>query len=73
MLRIWNRSRVINKIFIGKTVGIHQGSGFVSVVITDNMVGHCFGEFALTKKFTQKWESTWRKTSSMKRKSKKKK
>lgn len=72
MLRIWSRNRIIDKIFVGKTVGIHQGSGFVSVLVTESMVGHRFGEFALTKKFTQKWEATWRKTSSMQRKSKKK-
>ena len=37
--------------FVGTTVAIHDGRKFVSVFITENMVGHALGEFAQTRTF----------------------
>lgn len=36
---------------VGHTLGIHNGRTFMQVYVTENMVGHKIGEFALTRKF----------------------
>lgn len=47
---IKNRSSIITPIFIGYSVNIYNGINYVSVNITDNMIGHKFGEFSFTRK-----------------------
>jgi small subunit ribosomal protein S19 len=37
--------------FVGLTFAVHNGHEFVPVFVTENMVGHKFGEFAKTRKF----------------------
>ena len=37
--------------FVGLTIAVHDGRKFVSVYITENMVGHALGEFAATRTF----------------------
>jgi small subunit ribosomal protein S19 len=37
--------------FVGHTVAVHNGSKFIPIYVTENMVGHKLGEFALTRIF----------------------
>jgi len=37
--------------FVGQTIAVHNGKKFVSVFITENMVGHYLGELAPTRRF----------------------
>lgn len=69
--KIWQRGTVITKEYVGKAMDIHCGNGFVNLYVTEDMLGYRFGEFALTRKFTQKWEKNWRVTASVIRKKKK--
>lgn len=48
--KIWSRRSVILPQFIGKTVVIHNGKMFISLKVTEDMVGHKFGEFAITRR-----------------------
>nr|WVH37061.1 ribosomal protein S19 [Meteora sporadica]WVH37091.1 ribosomal protein S19 [Meteora sporadica] len=49
-VKIWSRRSTILPEFIGITVGIYNGRKFNYVHITENMVGHKFGEFSSTRK-----------------------
>ena len=44
------RDMVVLPLMVGKTVQVHTGKGFESIVIQDEMIGHFLGEFALTRK-----------------------
>ena len=44
------RDMIILPEMIGKTIKVHQGKEFVPVMIGQDMVGHCLGEFVLTRK-----------------------
>ena len=37
--------------FVGHTIAVHNGKEFIPVYVTEDMVGHKLGEFALTRKF----------------------
>ena len=47
----WSRRSTITPDFIGHTFSVHNGKSFISVHVTENMVGHKLGEFALTRVF----------------------
>lgn len=49
-LNTWSRGSVILPDFIGMHFNIYNGCRWVPVLITDEMIGHKFGEFALTRK-----------------------
>lgn len=51
VIKTWSRRSTILPDFIGLTFAVHNGKKFIPVYITDNMVGHKFGEFALTRTF----------------------
>ncbi len=51
-LKTWSRRSTITPEMIGLTIAVHNGKDHVPVFITDNMVGHKLGEFAMTRKFT---------------------
>jgi len=52
---ITSRKTVIIPFFIGKTFSIHNGKVFMKIKVTDEMLGHKFGEFSPTRKqFTYK-------------------
>lgn len=51
---IWSRSSTIPESLAGKMVFVHNGKEFKKVFIRRSRIGFKFGEFALTKKFTQK-------------------
>ena len=48
--KVWSRRSVILPKFIGKHLLIHNGKTFLTVKITDQMIGHKIGEFASTRK-----------------------
>lgn len=50
-IKTWSRRSTITPDFVGLTVGIHNGRQHVPVMITENMVGHKLGEFAVTRTF----------------------
>lgn len=51
MIKIWDRACVITPQMVGFVFGVHDGRKHVSISVTENMVGHHFGEFAPTRKF----------------------
>jgi small subunit ribosomal protein S19 len=51
IIQIWSRKSTIIPDFVGYTFGVHNGKKFIPVLITEEMVGHKFGEFALTRHF----------------------
>jgi small subunit ribosomal protein S19 len=51
IIRIWSRRSTIIPQFVGLTFGVHNGKKFIPVLVTENMVGHKFGEFAPTRTF----------------------
>ncbi|HSI10100.1 MAG: 30S ribosomal protein S19 [Rariglobus sp.] len=50
-IQTWSRRSTITPDFIGHTFSVHNGKSFISVHVTENMVGHKLGEFALTRIF----------------------
>src|SRR5258708_5300312 len=51
VLKTWSRRSTIAPEFVGHTLAVHNGKKFIPVYITENMVGHRLGEFALTRTF----------------------
>ena len=51
VVRTWARRSMIVPEFVGHTIAIHNGNKFIPIYITENMVGHKLGEFALTRTF----------------------
>ena len=51
VIKTWARSSAISPDMVGHTLGIHNGRMHMPVFITENMVGHKLGEFALTRTF----------------------
>ena len=52
VIKTWSRRSTIYPAFIGHTFAVHNGKEFIPVYVTEDMVGHKLGEFALTRKFT---------------------
>lgn len=52
VIKTWSRRSTIYPDFIGLTFAVHNGKDFIPVYVTEDMVGHKLGEFALTRKFT---------------------
>ena len=50
-IKIWSRRSMILPMMVGKTFGVHNGKDFVPVYVTENMVGHKFGEFSITRTY----------------------
>ncbi len=53
VVKTWSRRSMITPDFIGITFAVHNGRKFIPVFVTENMVGHKLGEFALTRTFHQ--------------------
>ena len=51
VVKTWSRRSTIFPDFIGHTLAVHNGKDFIPVYVTEDMVGHKLGEFALTRKF----------------------
>ncbi len=61
VIKTWSRSSTILPQMVGLTIGVHDGRRHLPIFITENMVGHKLGEFALTRTFrghTSKSERT---------------
>ena len=52
VIKTWSRRSTIYPDFIGHTFAVHNGKEFIPVYVTEDMVGHKLGEFALTRKFS---------------------
>ncbi|HTB85634.1 MAG TPA: 30S ribosomal protein S19 [Candidatus Sulfotelmatobacter sp.] len=50
-IKTWSRRSTISPDFVGLTFNVHNGKVFSPVFVTENMVGHKLGEFALTRTF----------------------
>ena len=50
-IKTWSRRSTILPEFIGLTIAVHNGKQHVPVYVTEQMVGHKLGEFALTRTF----------------------
>lgn len=50
-IKTWSRRSTIVPDFIGLTIAVHNGKQHVPVYVTEQMVGHKLGEFALTRTF----------------------
>lgn len=50
-IKTWARSSQIPPEFVGCTFLVHQGKNFITVYVSESMVGHRLGEFAPTRTF----------------------
>ncbi|MCB1070612.1 MAG: 30S ribosomal protein S19 [Verrucomicrobia bacterium] len=57
-IKTWSRRSMILPDFVGHTMAIHNGKTFISVFVTENMVGHRLGEFAMTRAFRRHGAAT---------------
>lgn len=51
IIKTWSRASTIFPEMVGLTIGVHDGRRHVPIYITEDMVGHKLGEFALTRHF----------------------
>src|SRR5258706_5974757 len=51
VLKTWSRRSTIPPEFVGHTLAVHNGKKFIPVYVTENIVGHRLGEFAITSTF----------------------
>jgi small subunit ribosomal protein S19 len=51
VIKTWARSSTITPDFVGHTIAVHNGKSFIPVYVTENMVGHKFGEFSPTRNY----------------------
>ena len=51
VLKTWSRSSTLFPQMVGHTIAVHDGRKHVPVYVTEDMVGHKFGEFALTRTY----------------------
>lgn len=58
VIKTWSRRSMIAPEFVGHTFAIHNGKSFISVFITENMVGHRLGEFSPTRTFRRHGSAT---------------
>jgi small subunit ribosomal protein S19 len=50
-IKTWSRRSMVMPDMVGLTIAIHNGRQHVPVLVTENMVGHKLGEFAVTRTF----------------------
>jgi len=51
VIKIWSRRTTILPQFVGLTFGVHNGHKFIPVLVTEDMIGHKFGEFSPTRTY----------------------
>ncbi|MCL2324884.1 MAG: 30S ribosomal protein S19 [Proteobacteria bacterium] len=51
VIKTWSRRSTILPEMVGMTFAVHNGKSFITVFVTENMVGHKLGEFSLTRTF----------------------
>ncbi|MBC86446.1 MAG: 30S ribosomal protein S19 [Bdellovibrionaceae bacterium] len=52
VIKTWSRRSTIIPDAVGLTFAVHNGKKFVPVFVNENMIGHKFGEFSLTRNYT---------------------
>ncbi|HMP89407.1 MAG TPA: 30S ribosomal protein S19 [Kiritimatiellia bacterium] len=57
-IKTWSRRSMIIPDFVGHTFSVHNGKTFLSVFVTENMVGHRLGEFSPTRTFRRHGAAT---------------
>ena len=50
-IKTWSRRSMVVPSMVGLTIAVHNGRQHVPILITENMVGHKLGEFAMTRTF----------------------
>ncbi|MFH0881057.1 MAG: 30S ribosomal protein S19 [Lentisphaerota bacterium] len=58
VIKTWSRRSMVIPDFVGHTFSVHTGKAFISIFITENMVGHRLGEFAPTRIFRKHGAAT---------------
>ncbi len=51
VIKTWSRASLITPDAVGLSFAVHNGKKFVPLYVTENMVGHRYGEFAPTRQF----------------------
>ncbi len=51
VIKTWSRRSTITPNFVGYTFAVHNGTKFIPIYVTENMVGHKLGEFAPTRTY----------------------
>lgn len=51
IIKTWSRRTTILPQFVGLTFGVYNGQKFIPVLVTENMIGHKFGEFSPSRTF----------------------
>ena len=51
VVKTWSRRSTIIPDMVGHTFAVHNGKAFIPVYVSENMVGHKLGEFAMTRTF----------------------
>jgi small subunit ribosomal protein S19 len=51
VIKTWSRRSTVIPEMVGHTIAVHNGSKFIPVYVSENMVGHKLGEFAMTRTF----------------------
>ncbi len=51
VIKTWSRRSTVTPDMVGHTIAVHNGMRFIPVYISENMVGHKLGEFAMTRTF----------------------
>lgn len=51
VIKTWSRRSTVLPDCVGLTFAVHNGRKFIPVFITENMIGHKFGEFSPTRTF----------------------
>lgn len=52
VIKTWSRRSTVIPEAVGLTFAVHNGKKFIPVYVTENMIGHKFGEFAPTRTFS---------------------
>ena len=50
-IKTWSRRSMVSPDMVGLTIAVHNGRQHIPVLISENMVGHKLGEFAMTRTF----------------------
>jgi small subunit ribosomal protein S19 len=51
VIKTWSRRSTVTPDMVGHTLAVHNGTKFIPVFVSENMVGHKLGEFAMTRTF----------------------
>lgn len=51
VIKTWSRRSTVTPDMVGHTLAVHNGMKFIPVYVSENMVGHKLGEFAMTRTF----------------------